>query len=205
MRKIQGFTLLEILIALTVFAILATFTSSALYYAFNTRARLSMQAERLIHLQLAITLIERDIEQVAARAVRGNNMQLFPAFIGKANYVELTRDGLPNPHYQENRSTLKRIALLCKNNRLIRRTWNSLDTPNRQNFADKILLDQVNYCRFAYLNNRLELLPEWREYFTSPQQKIEPFPRAVQLSLTLANWGKASFLFILPEALYGGE
>ena len=53
MTRVKGFTLIEILIALTVFAILATITSSTLYYAFNTRTRVNEQSERLSTLQLA--------------------------------------------------------------------------------------------------------------------------------------------------------
>ena len=36
-KKLNGFTLIEILIALAVFAILATITTSVLYNAFTTR------------------------------------------------------------------------------------------------------------------------------------------------------------------------
>ncbi|NYQ85965.1 GspJ family T2SS minor pseudopilin variant LspJ, partial [Escherichia coli] len=69
MIKNKGFTLIEILIALTVFAILATITSSTLYYAFNTRTRVNAQAERLNALQLAISIIQQDTSQTVERAI----------------------------------------------------------------------------------------------------------------------------------------
>src|SRR5437660_10088382 len=109
MKKVKGFTLIEILIALTVFAILATLTSSSLYYAFNIRTRVNAQAERLNTLQLAISIIQQDISQTVERGVRGNEMRLFPVFIGRAKYLELTPDGHVNPDALETRSTLKRI------------------------------------------------------------------------------------------------
>ncbi|KTD52380.1 type II secretory pathway protein LspJ [Legionella rubrilucens] len=202
MKKNAAFTLLEILIALTVFAILATITSSAMYYAFNTRSRVTVQAERLMTLQLALTLIERDIQQVANRAVHDSEVRLLPAFIGRNNYMELTRGGLTNPNSSDKRSTLKRIALLCDKQQLIRRSWPVLDTLKRKEYDDKVLLQQVVGCQLAYLNDQLQVLPEWRANAMPAGRKTSSLPKAVQLTLTLSDWGKASFLFILPEGLY---
>lgn len=203
MNKKAAFTLLEILIALTVFAILATITSSAMYYAFTTRSRVTLQAERLMALQLAVTLVERDIQQVANRAVRDNEMHVLPAFIGRNIYMELTRGGLTNPNSSDKRSTLKRIALLCDKQQLIRRSWPVLDTMKRKDYDDKVLLEQVTGCQLAYLNEQLQVLPEWRANAMPGSHKMAPLPKAVQLTLRLSDWGKASFLFILPEGLYG--
>lgn len=205
MSKQHGFTLLEILIALAVFAILATITSSAMYYAFNTRARVNEQADRLNTLQLAVTLIERDVEQIVARAIRGNEMHLFPAFIGQHQYLELTRNGIVNPNSEEKRSSLKRIAYVCQNNQLLRRSWESLDTTNRKLYEDKVLLDNIVNCKFAYLNHSLQVLPEWRENALQQNQQSEPLPKAIQFTLTLKDWDKMSLLFIIPEALYAGK
>ncbi|KTD64104.1 GspJ family T2SS minor pseudopilin variant LspJ [Legionella spiritensis] len=204
MRNKKGFTLLEVLIALVVFAILATITSSAMYYAFNTRSRVTIQADRLVTLQLAITLIERDVEQVTNRAVRGNEMRLFPTFIGKENYMELTRGGLTNPNSTEKRSTMKRIAILCDQHQLIRRSWPTLDSVTRENYEDKVLLQDVDRCQFGYLNKANDVLSEWHASTLVGNKSVPtPLPRAVRLNLSLSDWGQASFLFILPEGLYG--
>ncbi|CEK10852.1 GspJ family T2SS minor pseudopilin variant LspJ [Legionella hackeliae] len=202
MNKKAGFTLIEILIALTVFAILATATSSMMYYAFNTRARVNQQANRLNMVQLALLIIERDISQAIPRAVYGNEMHLFPAFVGQPQYFELTRLGFENPHSQEKRSNLQRIAYLCHDNQLLRRIWPTLDSTNRDHYEDRILLDNLIACRFSYLNHNLQVLPEWRENAIQQNQKAEPLPKAIQFNLTLKDWDKMSLLFIIPEALY---
>lgn len=201
--KTSAFTLIEVLIALVVFAILATITSSAMYYAFTTRSRVTEQAERLMTLQLAITLIERDIQQIANRPTRGDQMHLSPAFTGEKEYVEMTRGGLTNPGSSEKRSTMKRIAILCRNGQLIRRSWPVLDTPKRSNFEDRVLLDSITDCQFAYLDESLQVLSEWRAPANLANTMTQPsLPKAVKLALTLKDWGKASFLFVLPEGLY---
>lgn len=203
MNKLKGFTLIEILIALMVFAILATITSSTLYYAFNARTRVNLQAERLNTLQLAISLMQQDTSQIVERAIRGNEMRLFPVFVGQEKYLELTRDGMINPKSLEKRSTLKRIALVCQKDQLVRRTWASLDPKDRNAYEDKVLLDNLKSCNFKYLNQTLQVLSEWREQAVSQDQRKEPFPKAIQVNLILNDWGEMNLLFIIPEALYG--
>ena len=171
----SGYTLLEIMVALAVFAILSTITASAMYQAFDTRARVNAQANQLNAIQLALILIERDTEQVFERAVRGDEMHLFPPFVGQANYVEFTRGGLVNPNGIETRSTLKRIAYLCRGKKLIRRSWENLDVPKRNYSQEKIVLDHLNTCSFAYLSHSHQILPEWREYAVSLDQKKQHY------------------------------
>ncbi len=202
MRYNKGFTLIEILIALTVFAILATITSSSLYYAFTTRTRVNAQAERLNALQLAVSIIQQDISQTVERAIRGNEMHLFPVFVGQPQYLELTRDGNVNPQSLEKRSSLKRIALVCIDGSLLHRTWPSLDPANRKTYEDKVLLENVTNCHFNYLNQSLQLLPEWREQAVTQNQGKEPLPKAIQINITLQEWGEMNLLFIIPGALY---
>ena len=158
-------------------------------------------------LQMAITLLERDTSQISLRAVRSNERQLLAPIIAKSNYLEFTRAGLPNPDSVEKRSTLKRIAFLCENNQLIRRSWSVLDAPLRENYKDKVLLNHVAQCKLAYLNASLQVLSQWRANLLPSIQSdtsttTEVIPKAVQLNLKLTDWGKASFLFILPEGLY---
>ena len=204
MKTNLGYTLLEIMIALAVFAILSTITASAMYHAFDTRARVNVQANQLNAIQLALILMERDTEQIFERAVRGDEMHLFPPFVGQSKYVEFTRGGLVNPNGIEARSTLKRIAYLCSGQKLIRRSWESLDSPERNHSQDKMILDHLNECSFAFLSNNHQVLPEWREYAIRQDQKKETLPLAIQFTLSLQGWGNMSLLFTIPEALYAG-
>lgn len=202
MKHFKGFTLIEILVALSVFAIIATITSSSLYYAFTTRTRVSAQAERLNSIQLAVSMMQQDVSQIVDRAIRGNDMRLFPVMVGQERYLEFTRDGESNPGSMEKRSTLKRIALVCEDDKLIRRTWSTLDPKDRDAYEDKILLDQLTSCHFNYLNQSLELLNEWREQAVTANQKKETFPKAVQINVRIKDWGDMNLLFTIPEALY---
>lgn len=205
MKKESGFTLIEILIALAVFAILASITSSTLYYAFNTRTRVNEQSERLSALQLAISILQQDISQTAERAIRGNDMRLFPIFIGRPDYVEFTRDGDVNPGSIEKRSTLKRIALVCQNDSLLRRTWDTLDPFDRNTHADKVLISHLSDCHFGYLNQSLQVFPEWRADAVNQDQNKESLPKAIQVNLNVKKLGELNLLFTIPGALYANS
>ena len=200
-RHSFGFTLLEILIALSVFAILATITSSAMYHAFNTRAIVNKQADRLGQIQLAMALIQRDTQQIAERPVRINR-RMTPAFIGQSQYLEFTRGGMVNPDSNAQQSTLIRIAFLCKNDQLIRRRWEALDTSQQNRYQDKVLLKHLNQCKFAYLAHNHDMLSEWHERPAVRNPHKEFMPSAIQFTFNLKDWGNMSLLFIIPEALY---
>lgn len=200
----SGYTLIEIMVALTVFAILATITASALYQAFDTRSRVKAQANRLNAVQLALTLIQQDTEQVIERTMRGDEMHVFPPFIGQSKYLEFTRGGFVNPLQIEARSSLIRVGYLCDGQRLIRRTWASLDVPTRKGSHDKIIFDHLRACTFAYLSNSHQILSEWREYAIRQDQKKETLPQAIQFNVTFEGFGNMSLLYAIPEALYGG-
>ena len=77
MNRRHGFTLIEVMVALAVFAILSAMTSQALYHAFDTRARVNEQANQLNAIQLAMTLIRRDTQQIIERSIYGNDMHIF--------------------------------------------------------------------------------------------------------------------------------
>ena len=202
MKKQSAFTLFEILIALVIFSILATITSSAMYHAFNTRAIVTKQADKLSEIQLAMALIRRDTQQIVERSVRSNTSQHLPVFTGRPQYVEFTRGGKVNPGGQLLSNTLMRIAFICREGQLIRRSWEALDTPHRNTYQDRVLLSHLTQCQFAYLAHNNQVLSTWRENALKQNQRKESLPTAIQFTLNVKDWGDMSLLFIVPEALY---
>jgi general secretion pathway protein J len=195
----RGFTLIEIVIAIAIFAIIASISSSILYQSFQIKERSVIQSNKINNLQLAISLLDKDFKQVIERPVRGNEMHLFPSFIGQKDYVEFTRGGAVNPMSSEKRSTLKRIAYLCKNGRLVRRVWAKLDTPNRDIYHDTTMLHNLNKCSFAYIGLHQNIVPTWYQYSSRKNNKTinTPLPKAVQLTIKINGLGGSKFAFML--------
>ena len=61
MRSLQGFTLVEILIAMALFAIISVITYSTLTSAINVSNHTSQVAQRLADIQRVLMLMERDL------------------------------------------------------------------------------------------------------------------------------------------------
>lgn len=198
----KGFTLIEILIALAVFAILSAMTALSMSHAFNTRERVSQQIDRLSEIDFSITRMNRDANQITARPVRDEQMRLKPAFIGQDNYMEFTRSGLTNPNAFEKRATLKRIAFLCNKNELVRRSFARLDSASAHAYEDKVLISHLKSCAFTYLTPQNQWSDQWLNITNTRQNTPQSLPKAVQISLRLADLGKLSLVFVIPEGLY---
>lgn len=204
MIRTKGFTLIEILVALIIFTIIASITSATLYEAFNTRDKVNSMADKLNQLELAMAIVEQDSNQAISRSVRGNDLRYYPAFIGQPNYVEFTRSGLLNPKQKEGRSSIQRIAYRCDGDKLYRKSWDELDTVDRNKFHEKIILSNLSTCGFEYVNRTLNILNEWRPQSSIRERLLKPelLPKAIRVNLKIKNWGELQPLFIIPEAAY---
>lgn len=196
--KQQAYTLIEILVALTVFAILASITAGSMYHAFNTRDRLTKQSNQMNQIQLALMYLEKDMQHVVYRPTMGPDMQIYPGFIGKANYIEFTRELFDN----DGQPTLKRIAYHCNPHELIRRQWHAVDMPNRDDFHERVLLYHVTACQFAYVTHHHEILHQWRASALPTSPNRLPLPIGIQLTVTLQEAGSMTLLFPIPRGLY---
>lgn len=201
--KQRGFTLIEIVIALGIFAIIASLTAYVLIQAFETDERLKRQSVRLHHLDIAVTTMRRETEQIINRPVRGGGQSLIPAFIGHADGVEFTRSGAINPGASEQRSTLKRTAYLCYGTKLIRRSWTLLDAPDRRQYHDLVLFDQLKSCGFTYTNHKRQSRPEWIIRPKSRSLHNPNIPISMSCHLNFETWGHLDIVFPIPVGLYG--
>lgn len=200
----KGFTLIEVVVALAIFAIIASITSYVLFQSFATDERLKAQSARLREVEFALTWLRRDTEQLVERPVRSEQQKLISAFVGQEHYLEFTRNGYINPGEVEQRSTLKRVAYLCQGSTLIRRSWTLLDTLNRKQYHDTVLLHKLQQCSFSYTNNRHQTLSNWVVPNTNVDKK-HPSPKIPTTLIghfLLADWGAVTLTLPITVGLY---
>jgi general secretion pathway protein J len=200
--KQRGFTLIEIIVALAVFAIIASFTSYILAQSFATDKRLKNQFIRSHQFELALVLLRRETAQIINRPVRGNEQSLLPALIAHADGVEFTRSGDINPNATSQRSTLKRVAYLCYGSKLVRRTWTLLDTPDRRQFHSQVVLDHLSACRFTYRDAKHRDHNEWIMRPKDRSKQLSPLPTSIICHLYLENSGTINIVLPLPTGFY---
>lgn len=200
---VRGFTLLELLVALAVFAILAAAAYGGLRNVLFTRAAVEAENRRLAAAQLTFHRLEQDIEQTVPRGIRDEYGDPQPALLGgelAGEVLMLTRAGWDNPLDQP-RANLQRVAYRLRDGRLWRLYWEVLDRGGPIEPREIVLLDRVRELRVRFLD------PDdaWRNDWPPPpasdeerKQQPDPLPRAVEISLTLEDWGEITRLLPLP-------
>ncbi len=198
MRKTtQGYTLIEVVIALAIFAILGTLSVGLLSRAFDTKARLATQIEPLSEITLAATRIKQSASQIVARPVRDQDMNKIPAFVANTNQIEFTRGGfiqLEQINQAPKKSTLRRMALSCDGSNLIQSTWSVLDGFDQEAPQKQVLLSHLKSCSFAFPASHKTWSDAWRGDENTT-------PSAFKLYLNFKDLGEIALIFQIPGGI----
>lgn len=206
-RRTQGgFTLVELLVAMAVFAVMAAIAYGGLSSVINTRDSIDSALDRSKTLQMASWRLQQDIEQVVDRSVRDRFGDAEPAVMGSADTgLTITRDGWPNP-LAEPRSTLQRVHYrLGPDGHLVRSYYRVLDQAQDSEPVDADLLDGVTQVEWRFLDKNGQWQDRWPPDNTgsvsnTSRQASQPPPVAIELRLDTQAWGHLRLLFALPGA-----
>lgn len=193
MRTPRGFTLIEVLVAMAIFAVLSVLAYGALSQTLISREVLSSRMERLQAVQRTMRLITRDFLQLAPRPVRGElgdgyEPALSTAF-SSGFAVELTRGGWTNPMALP-RGTQQRAAYRLEDDELIRYHWNVLDHTFSNEIIGVSLLDGVNGVAFLFMQENGDWTDQWPPSGREGPLGLRLRPRAVQIVLDLVDEGE---------------
>ena len=140
----RGFTLIEMLVALAVFAIIGLMSNQLLMQIIDLGELTEDRGTRLVETQRAMEIIRRDIQQLAHRGVRDEFGDSQPGFeINELGLPQLTRRGWANP-LEQNRSELQRVAYAMVEGTLVRLYWPVLDRPRDSLPIRQMLLNDVD-------------------------------------------------------------
>lgn len=195
-RNCGGFTLLELLVALSIFALLAAMAYGGLNTVMKARAATDAQALRLSQLQYTFFWLGRDIEQTVNRTVRDEYGDPQPALRGieLGDYrLALTRGGWRNPVHRP-RSTLQRVAYGLRDDQLLRVYWNVLDRAPDSQPVENVLLDGVERLELRYLDAKKEWHDDWPAAVTGAAANTAP-PLAVEVTIETKQEGRITRLF----------
>ena len=148
----RGFTLIEVLVAFLVFAIIGLISSQLLSQTVRQQASLSERGDRLGSVHRAMQILQRDIMQIANRSVRDQyGDALRPLMIGSDGVIEFTRVGWRNP-LRLPRAEVQRVGYLWQDNKLIRGYWRTLDRSYDDEPTYQTLLEDVERVEFYALD-----------------------------------------------------
>ncbi|HYW75203.1 MAG TPA: type II secretion system minor pseudopilin GspJ [Gammaproteobacteria bacterium] len=192
MRRQAGFTLIEILVATVVLAIMSIAAYAGLHAVVKVREHTQQDMRHFKHLQMAMVTLDRDLEQAIARPIRHASGDLSPGMIGGDKDVPelaFTRDGQPNP-LQLPRSGLQRIAYGIKNDNLVRYFYLVLDRTVEQDPKQQIILKGVTALHLRFMDQFGKWHTAWPPLNAQSSQYNDIDPIAVDIILDTKRWGK---------------
>lgn len=178
----RGLTLVEVLVALGIFAAVSAIGVGALGLAANGSSQLEEVSTRTGEIERFRSLLRADLHQMVNREVREPEAQVpRPAFIGGKPLEDLltenegeallaiVRSGWANPGAEQPRSELQAVIYLTREDQLIRRTRPFLDATVNTPVRDDVLLSGVKGLGIGFRENG-----EWREGAGAPGYPQDP-------------------------------
>lgn len=175
----RGFTLLEMMIAVAILAILFSVVYSVINSAVNARMANQTATERLIKLHRGLTLVEQDVDHMIARFSQFPNEDWRPSldYMERSEGVVLSfsRHGWPITQNQ-NASSLARVGYELaleektqteknKNNepsyKLYRVYWRNIDSLQIEPSRKRVILRGIKKLTFRFLDENQKWGKEW--------------------------------------------
>ncbi|MES2835233.1 MAG: type II secretion system minor pseudopilin GspJ [Pseudomonadota bacterium] len=185
-----GFTLVEVLVSLLIFALIASACVALLSVAADSRFAVKAATDRLAVLQRTRALLKADLGQAVFRPARNEaGVRDTAALRGGEGglLLSLTRAGWSNVSDQP-RASLQRVDYVLVGDRLERRVHAHLDGARPE--APQVLSTGVKTARVVFLSDGIES-PVW------PTGDRRTMPDAVRVDLTLEGYGPVSQWFAL--------
>ncbi len=225
-RRQLGFTLVEVLVALSVSALVATLAYQSLSTASDAAANSQAVAEQVDNVDRVWQLLERDLRQASplpeatgtatssAAVVFGEE---YPAFLGigtddntqfanQGFVLRFRRGGWLNPLAQA-RSHLQGVGYRLQDGKLYRFHWPVLNsTPLEEEYIQsqeafqQPLLEGVESMTLRFLSADAEDINEWIDQWPVQSDNTaatRALPLAVEITLSVSEFGESRRVFLL--------
>ena len=201
MDRSRAFTLIEILVATAILALLAIMASGSLETIIRERTITRRRGHELEALQMTMLLMSQDLAEAAPRPIRASSGILKPALHGGRGepgpLLVLTRDGDADPA-DAHRSDLERVGYGLVGHHLVRFTWPVLDRAVPAPPQRDTLLHGVRSFRVRFLGPAGHWHHHWPPLDVPPAADLNHRPLAVEIRLRTRAWGRIQRIFELP-------
>ena len=197
MRYMGGFTLLELLISISILSVLGLGAYQMLQTVVASNDRVRASSDGATDLNLAFSILQRDFNQFVPRPVRDRYGEpMAPLVFDNEDYVvEFTRGGWSNPAGRS-RSRLQRVAYRIDYDEetLTRHFWEVLDRAEDSEPISQLLLEGVTDFRVTGLTDDFI-----SSFESEPGQGKQAAPVGVEVVVAMEGAGEFERLFQLVD------
>jgi len=209
-KHYAGFTLLELIIAISIFSILGLGSYRLLKNETLTQQHLLNQSNEHQQWLKGVQKLQQDLIQATHRSIRNSSNTLELPFIGDSEKITFTRNGWINP-LNHQRSNLQRITYEWvepdgNNRQLVRDYWLVLDPSYESTKKRQVLIENVEAYALRYLDHEGDWHKTWP---TSTGDDLKPgrpdpapLPIAVEFRLYNQHLGEIVQLVPLGNKIY---
>lgn len=199
MDRRRGFTLLELLVAIAVFALFSAIAYGALDQVLSNRDHIESEQRFWRALSLTFLRLEEDLAQARSRSIRDIDGRSLPPLRGQPTdtralsepSLELTRGGVL-VFGESAYSDLRRVGYRLEAGVLIRLTWPVLDRAPQTKPVQSTLMEGVESFRVRFYGPSNTWLEEW------PSKDIDDeLPRGVEVTLEIDGRGEFTRFFLV--------
>ena len=217
----RGFTLLEVLVAIAIFAMISAMAYSGLANVLRANEHIEKERAAWRELSLLYLRMEEDISQACPRTIRDAYGVSLPAMQAQATdsralgapAIEFTRRGIflpvlddtetqrtPSQAKRPVRSDLQRVAYRLNDGVLSRLTWPDLDRAPQSQPQETVVLKDVTEFQLRYYAPKAGWVDNWPITETNglPLSKTD-LPSGVEVRLVLKGRGELTRLFLIHE------
>jgi general secretion pathway protein J len=211
--RIRGFTLIEVMIAIFIAAIMFAIGYGAINQALRDRDAINVSQARVTEIQRGMRVVAQDFAQIIARPARDTSGtgQLMPAVMARNSdeiLVTFTRAGWTNPiGLQRPAEQRVRYRYIAADQTLVREYWLSVDPALNTEPRQRVIFTRVKAVELRYLDPATR---NWREDWppnmpngpVSPQQydqTLLPRPMAIEFTVVLEDWGRVQRILEVPS------
>ncbi|RMH40568.1 MAG: type II secretion system protein GspJ [Gammaproteobacteria bacterium] len=201
MKRWRGFTLLEVLVAVAIFAVIGVAAHALLQQALAAQAASEKQGEKLAEWQRAMWRMEQDFSQIAWRKTRDPFGEPVPYVRGlgstdaETTFIEFTRTGWRNPAGLP-RSQLEHVVYQVQDGVLWRLSWLYPDRAREEADFKRALLHHVKGFKVRFMDDTNQWRNDWAN--AAGASDVPP-PRAVAIDLEFDSGEKIHRLFVISE------
>ena len=210
----SGFTLVEVLVAMAITALISVMAYTGLSSALSGAESMRAAATRAHEINQALSMLSRDLRQVVNRPVVDELGQLSPAFSGgelASDSLVLTRAGWHNSTGAP-RSALQRVRWWLEDDQLWRGYFPVLDRTAGTEAVETAVLDEIERFEVRFLSalsvlesdrndviDRRNWQDNWITDLSQPGQLPAP-PAAVEVVMEVVGLGEVRRTYVLPSS-----